>query len=141
MMMTALGSSGSSSTFPVGPACVVHYEKGCKTVNRCDMTGNLCRSDLMESSRLEGHARMASFLPRVTVQYLKTAAQPRTCHGNLITGLGVTQEVGAEALLGGVVCFPISSSQYSARRTHSDVVLPSNLSPYRLAAMEYRRTP
>lgn len=38
-----------------------------------------------------------------TMQYLKTAAQPRTCHGNLITGLGVTQEVGAEALFGGVV--------------------------------------
>ena len=55
-------------------------------------------------------------------------------------GLASHRKLEQMPFLAGSLAFN-SGSQYSARRTHSDVVLPSNLSPYLLAAMEYRRTP
>ena len=55
-------------------------------------------------------------------------------------GLASHRKLEHRPFLAGSLAF-ISGHQYSARRTHSEVVLPSKESPYREAAMEYSRVP
>ena len=55
-------------------------------------------------------------------------------------GLASQRKLEQRPFFAGSLAFS-SGHQYSARRTQRDVVLPSKVSPYRDAAMEYNRVP
>ena len=100
MMITALGSSGSNSTFPVGPAVYMMLLRGGSRLppgtllsrhRTCEGPATAARSKGMHKPR-SGH----SSLPVCQVQVAYVGSKVNhgfTCHVNLIAGLGVTQEV------------------------------------------------